>query len=78
MICSSLNLFFHVRLLTKADPSSYWRNFRGARQFSYGILGNPTYLGEDHVYGEVIRDPRTCHRRDTWERARALEGSRKP
>lgn len=46
--------------------------------FVYGILGNPTYLGEYHVDGEVIR---ALHEaivdRDTWERVRALKEARK-
>lgn len=46
--------------------------------FVYGILGNPTYLGEYHVDGEVIRalhDPIVD--RDTWEKVNALKETRK-
>ncbi len=44
----------------------------------YSILGNPTYLGEYHVEGEVIR---ALHEaiidRSTWERANALKEARR-
>lgn len=46
--------------------------------FVYGILGNPTYLGEYHVDGEVIR---ALHEaivdRETWERVSALKEARR-
>lgn len=46
--------------------------------FVYGILGNPTYLGEYHVDGDVIK---ALHEpiidRDTWEKASALKEARK-
>jgi DNA invertase Pin-like site-specific DNA recombinase len=48
------------------------------QSFVYGILANPTYVGEYHVDGEVIRalhDPIVD--RETWERARALKEARR-
>ena len=48
------------------------------QSFVYGILGNPTYLGEYHVDGEVIR---ALHEpivdRDIWEQVRALKEKRR-
>lgn len=48
------------------------------QSFVYGILGNPTYMGEYHVDGEVIR---ALHEpiveRELWERARALKEERR-
>lgn len=48
------------------------------QSFVYGILGNPTYLGEYHIDGEVIRalhDPIVDP--GTWQKVRALKEARK-
>lgn len=48
------------------------------QSFVYGILGNPTYLGEYHVDGEVIRalhDPIVD--RDIWKQVCALKEQRR-
>ncbi len=48
------------------------------QSFIYGLLGNPTYLGQYHVDGEIIEalhDPIVD--RETWRRVRELKDSRR-
>jgi site-specific DNA recombinase len=48
------------------------------QSFIYGLLGNPTYLGQYHVDGEVIdalHDPIVD--RETWAKVRQLKDSRR-
>ena len=48
------------------------------QSFIYGLLGNPTYLGQYHVDGEIIEalhEPIIDH--ETWSKVRTLKDSRR-